>query len=144
MKVLVIGYGSIGAQHARILASMEMVNTVCILSSQSNLPFVTINKIEDIISLDPDYIVIASATSKHYEQLLFIEQNCRNKLILVEKPLFSINKEFEVQNNTVFIGYLLRFNPAIQFIKKGKEMYNNNSDPNKKKEGYDVLVSGIQ
>jgi len=118
MKVLVIGYGSIGAQHTRVLASMENVKEVFVLSSQSNLPYPTINTLDEIISIEPEYIVIASVTSKHYEQLLFIEKNCHNKLIFVEKPLFAQKEKIEITNNSVFIGYILRFNPVIQFIKK--------------------------
>ena len=130
MKVLVIGYGSIGARHARVLASMDNIREVVVLSSQPNLPYPTIVGLDEILSLDPDYIVIASVTSKHYEQLVFIEKNCRNKIILVEKPLFAQEEKLEIINNTVFVGYTLRFNPTIQFIKEqcsGKKLWSINA-----------------
>ncbi|SVD25154.1 uncharacterized protein METZ01_LOCUS378008, partial [marine metagenome] len=46
IKVLVIGYGSIGRRHADILNEMDKISEVTVLSSQSNLPFKTIKSTE--------------------------------------------------------------------------------------------------
>ena len=48
MKVLIIGYGSIGNRHAKILTVMDEIDEVSILSSQKNLPYKTITNINDI------------------------------------------------------------------------------------------------
>ena len=36
----------------------------------------------------------------------------------MEKPLFEKYKKFRIINNKVFVGYNMRFNPLISFIKK--------------------------
>lgn len=126
MKALVIGQGSIGARHAKVLSYMDEIDKVSVISSQTNLPFYTINKIEDMLLVDPDYIVMASETSLHFEQLLFIEENYKDKLILVEKPLFDKKEELKISNNTVYVGYTLRFHPVVQFVKEkclGKKLW---------------------
>ena len=42
-----------------------------------------------------------------------------DKKIFVEKPFGGfINSKFDYHNNNVFIGYVLRHNPIVQWIKK--------------------------
>ena len=65
IKVLVIGFGSIGKRHADILNSMDVVSSVTVLSRQINLPYETLTLLEEISGLNPDYIVIASNTALH-------------------------------------------------------------------------------
>jgi len=117
-KALVIGYGSIGKRHSDVLQSMEMISEVSVLSSQENLPYRTIRSLKEIASLAPDYIVIASNTLRHFEELCFLEENFKEKTILVEKPLFEKYHDFTVQNNAVLVGFNLRFHPLMQFIRK--------------------------
>ena len=45
---------------------------------------------EEILSLDPDYLVVASNTALHHEQLVFIDNNLQGRKILIEKPLFDV------------------------------------------------------
>ena len=118
LTALVIGYGSIGARHADILNSMDAVKKVSVLSSQINLPYETITSLEEITKLNPNYIVIASNTSLHYEQLAFLEENLQGTKILVEKPLFDSFYDLEINNNQVFVGFNLRFHPLLQLIKE--------------------------
>jgi len=118
VKALVIGYGSIGNRHVDILSKMDRIDEVTILSSQKNLPFKTINKLEDINKINPDYIVIASSTSLHFEQITFLEKNFKEKTILVEKPILQKNENLKLSNNKVFVGYNLRFHPMIKKIRK--------------------------
>jgi predicted dehydrogenase len=126
-RALIIGYGSVGKRHAQILDSMDAISSVTVLSSQKMLPFETITSLEDILSCDPDYIIIASRTALHYEELCFLENNLQGKKILVEKPLFDSKYPLEVKNNLVFVGYNLRFHPILQKIKKftsGRDLWN--------------------
>jgi len=118
ISALVIGYGSIGSRHARILKDMDIVDNVTILSSQKNLPFVTIHALDEIIEIDPDYIVIASNTALHFKHLSYLEENFENKNILVEKPLFDTAYEFSPVRNSVWVAYVLRFHPVLKLIKK--------------------------
>ncbi|MDC1169961.1 Gfo/Idh/MocA family oxidoreductase [Candidatus Pelagibacter sp.] len=115
---LVIGYGSIGKKHAKILKNLKEIDEVVVLSSQQKIPYRKINSLYEIKRLNPFYIVIASRTDKHYGQLKFLEKNFSKKKILVEKPLFEKVYELKIKKNKVYIGYNLRFNPLIIFIKK--------------------------
>ena len=129
MKALVIGYGSIGKRHAKILQNMEKIDSVTVLSSQPNVPFEIINRIEEIININPDYIIIASNTSLHYKQLQFLEETFKDKTILVEKPLFDCLHDYTIVNNKVFVAYNFRFHPMLSLIKektKGKKLWNIN------------------
>ena len=56
---LVIGYGSIGRKHAKILKKLRFINDVFVLTSQKKIPFKKINSLEQIKTIDPFYIVIA-------------------------------------------------------------------------------------
>ena len=115
---LVIGYGSIGRKHAKILKKLRFINDVFVLTSQKKIPFKKINSLEQIKTIDPFYIVIASPTNKHFEQLKFIEKNFSNKKILIEKPVFKKKRKIKIKKNKVFVGYNLRFLKIIEFIKK--------------------------
>ena len=129
-KVLIIGFGSIGKRHASILSKFSTISEIIILSKQKNLPYKTIYKIEDSNKYNPDYFIISSKTSNHYDQLSYIEENFKNKLILVEKPLFHKYLKKIIINNKVFIGYNLRYHPIIKLIKKSikqKTLWNINA-----------------
>lgn len=117
-NVVVIGFGSIGKRHAEILQAMDEIEEVIVLSQQNELPCKTINNIDELNDINPEYIVLASNTALHYEQLRYIEKNFSGKTILVEKPLFEKEYDFQIKNNNVFIGYNLRFHPLLQMIKE--------------------------
>ncbi len=118
MKALVIGYGSIGRRHAEILQDLDAVSRVTVLSAQDDIPFEKILSLNDIPSLNPHYVVIASKTSMHYDQLCFLEDNMKGKTIFIEKPLFDSYKDLSVHNNKIFVGYNLRFHAVMQLVKE--------------------------
>ena len=125
--VLIIGYGSIGRRHAKILSKNNKIKNIHILTHQKSNTFRTIKFHSDIKKINPSFIIICSRTSEHFKDLLYIIKNFRNKKILVEKPLFEKYKKLKViNNNKVFVGYNLRLHPVIQFIKnyiKGKKFF---------------------
>lgn len=118
MKVLLIGYGSIGKRHYEVLSKIEMVTTIDIVTAQT-LPHLSaynaIDQVENLYSYD--YIVIASETYKHLDQIKYFEKHLKNKIILCEKPLFDTAQAIEVKNNSVYVGYVLRFHPILQQIR---------------------------
>ena len=127
LSALLISFGSIGSRHGNILNEMDEISQVTVLSSQPDLPFRTIKTLDEIPGLNPNYIVIASNTAKHHEQLAFVENNLQGKKILVEKPLFDAFHDFEIKNNQVYVGYNLRFHPLLQKIKEkisGRKLWN--------------------
>ena len=118
MKVLLIGYGSIGKRHFEILNSLAHITSIDIVTKQevkNTKVFSKLSKVKYINSYD--YFIIASQTSKHYEQLKTICAQVKNKKILVEKPLFDrCNKIFEC-HNVLFTAYNLRFHPVLEKLK---------------------------
>ena len=126
LSALVIGFGSIGKRHAKILHSMDGVSKLSVLSSQKGLPYETITKFEQIEDLDPDYIVVSSPTNFHYQHLEFLENTQRNKKILVEKPLFTEDNDLHLSKNEIFVAYNLRFHPHLEAVKdalSGREIW---------------------
>ena len=116
-SVLVSGYGSIGRRHVNVLSKLVKKKDLTILTDQKISNFRTIKTLKALSALDPYYIVICNPTSKHFQKIKFIEKNFKNKYVLVEKPLFSKPEKINTKKNKYFVGYNLRFNPIINFIK---------------------------
>ena len=117
-SVLISGYGSIGRRHANILSKIVTKKNITILTKQKLSNFRTIKSMKTLNEVDPYYIVICNPTSDHINKVRFIEKNCRNKFVLVEKPLFSKPDKINIKNNKYYVGYSLMFNPIINFLKK--------------------------
>ena len=126
MKIVIIGYGSIGRRHAEILSKNFKLHTIFIHSQQKVKKFRSFKDLKYIKFIKPDYVIIASETYKHFKQLAFLEKNFKGIKILVEKPLFHQLNNFKVKNNKVYVGYNLRFHPLIiklHKILKNKKIY---------------------
>jgi CMP-N,N'-diacetyllegionaminic acid synthase len=117
-KALIIGFGSIGRRHAQILGSLLGKNNVSVLTKQDEIEFNSIDSIDKIDSLDPDYVVVATETSLHLKHALNLEKMCRKKVVLIEKPLFDKNVKENLANNHYLVAYNLRFHPLINLLKK--------------------------
>ena len=118
MRVLIIGYGSIGKKHANILSKNKNISDLKIFSKRKIKDFTIINKKKEIKKYNPHYVIIANETHLHFKELIYFEKNFKNISILVEKPLFNRFIDYKVKNNKVFVGYNLRFHPFIGLIKK--------------------------
>jgi predicted dehydrogenase len=116
IKVLIIGFGSMGRKHYEVLN--KITNNVTILTKQKKINHKIITSATDITKLNPDYIVISCETTKHYLFIKYIEKNLKNKIILIEKPIMEKFRHLKLKNNKYFIGYNLRFHPVILFLKK--------------------------
>jgi len=127
LSALVIGCGSIGSRHAKIMSEMDEIGHLSVLSSRSDLPYEILSDLEDVPVMDPDYVVIASSTDQHHTHLAFLEKHLKGKKILVEKPLFDFMEDLKVQNNEVVVGYNLRFHPLLNKIRdlcEGRHLWN--------------------
>ena len=114
LKVLIIGYGSIGQRHFEILKAMQQVSLVDVVSKQDLIHTTTFKMLESIPNLQEyDYFVISSQTQSHYENLKYLVSKVSQKLILVEKPLYDKTYESFQTNNKIFTAYNLRFHPII-------------------------------
>ena len=126
MKALIIGFGSIAKKH--FLAMKNLNYQIEIISKHyKDKNIKTYKYINDVNLIDYDLFVICNITTKHYETLKYINEKVKNKIIIVEKPLFEKYKNFNLTNNKIFIAYLLRFNPLIKDLKnilsKDKNIY---------------------
>jgi predicted dehydrogenase len=118
MKALVIGYGSIGQRHARLLTEMGVL--VAVMSRRSiEFPHCYADLSEALIQWQPDYVVVASRTSEHYSILEALNKQGFLGSVLVEKPLFdrySVLPKYEF--SLVAVAYNLRCHPLLQKLKK--------------------------
>mgnify|MGYP003953853007 CR=1 FL=1 len=116
---LIVGFGSIGKRHAKILNKLKIFDKLYVITGQMLAKYLKkCNKINEIKKINPDYIVIASETNKHFKHLKDINSRLNKKKILVEKPLYNKINTLNKINNNIFIGYNLRFHPVIQKVKK--------------------------
>lgn len=118
MRVLVIGYGSIGQRHARILS--ELGCPVAVVSKRKIDWAPHYNSISSALrDFDPGYVVIANKTSEHCETLRKLKCAGFKGVVLVEKPLFSKVENADVKGfKKVIVGYNLRFHPLILKLRK--------------------------
>ena len=111
-----MGYGNMTQKYLRILKK---------ISPKLNIKFYTSRNVKNnlyknifgIKKFNPDLIFICSSTYKHYSDLKLINNIVKNKLILVEKPIFSKIEKIKLKNR-VFVAYNLRYDPVLQEIKK--------------------------
>ena len=118
-KILIIGKGSAGCNHYRILKSNFKKSSIKTVSSRKLNVFKNKKLLDEIISFDPKYIILCAPSSIHYKYINKIENLFLGINVLIEKPLF--NKYYRTSknyNNNYFIGFNLRFHPVIKFIKK--------------------------
>ena len=118
MQVLVIGYGSIGLRHSKVLQKLGC--EVSIVSARKNAAQRIYSDINEAINTEnPKYIVIANKTSEHIPTLVKIKKLGFNGDILVEKPLSSNLLDIPSKDlGRVFVAYNMRFNPLIQRLSK--------------------------
>jgi len=114
-RALVIGYGSIGKRHARILREMGL--SVYIFSRSSFSKEKRFHSLEAALTeTNPEYVVIANETSGHYSTLKTV-LSFKVPKILVEKPLFTSPETLlGSPKSQVYIGYNLRFHPLLQYL----------------------------
>lgn len=117
MRALVVGYGSIGARHARLL--QEAGYEVHVVTQRTDAPFPTVHSPADISGTAYELAVIATPTVAHAADFLTVAQNSRIKRILLEKPVFSAVSHIPDTlpahaPERTYVGYNLRFHPVIE------------------------------
>lgn len=126
MRVVVIGFGSIGKRHVNNLISLGINDiTLCRTSALGNeLNLREIEHLEDILKIQPDFVIVSNPTYLHGKSLEFLIQNQIN--ILCEKPLLykaeewsRIKESLDCYNGFANVVFNLRFHPCI---KKAKEI----------------------
>lgn len=130
MKVVQIGTGGWGKNHARILSQLGVLSAVCdvepIKAKEFGAKF-SVNYYSSIESLTNsekfDAAFICTPTSTHFSIAAKLLQQKKN--VFVEKPMTYLSHEGEelqrlAHKNKVILtcGYIERFNPAVTLVKE--------------------------
>ena len=116
VKVAVVGAGSIGQRHQRLL--QELGHEVVVVSKSSKSA--KYKSLTDALAQENfEYVVLASPTSQHFEDLrVLIERNFIGS-VLVEKPIFDRSEKLKPNRfRFLAVGYNLRFHPAIIWLQE--------------------------
>ena len=92
-KAVIIGFGSIGKRHYKILIKNNYFEKVFVLSKRKLNIKNCIHRIEDLKNIDPDYFVLCTETNQHYNQLNYINRNFKKKKDSCRKTNFLKNLE---------------------------------------------------
>ena len=122
---LVIGYGSIGQRHARLLSGLG--HEVGIVTKRPANGFQAFPDVRTgLQSMDFDYVVVCNRTSEHFTAVKKLVDNGFKGVALVEKPLFERNFDLPPLPFELFVAYNLRFHPIVKKICdliRGKTLY---------------------
>jgi len=127
MSCIVVGYGSIGQRHTRILTQLGC--KVAVVSHREVAHPLTYLSLADALAQEsPDYIIIANQTNEHYRTLKQLADFDYKGTVLVEKPLFDSVLGIPAHHfKNAYVAYNLRFHPMIQrifeVVKKEKALY---------------------
>jgi len=130
MKIVQIGTGGWGKNHTRILSELSVLSAVCDADSQRSKEYAekySVNhyeSLDDLLSSEEfDGAFVVTPTSTHTEiatQLLEAKKH-----VFVEKPMTYKSEDGEkltklAERNKVILtcGYIERFNPAVDVVKK--------------------------
>lgn len=114
MKSAVVGFGSIGARHARILG--ELGHEVAVVSKRPVTAVTKYQSIGEVIrEFRPDYVVVANETAAHFGALKELADARYRGIVLVEKPIFHACLNAPAHRfSALFVGYNLRFHPLVE------------------------------
>ena len=129
MKVVQIGTGGWGKNHARILSHLGVLCAICDVDKEKSEEFgkkYSVNSYDSIDSLlnseEFDAAFVCTPTSTHSSIASQLIQS--HKHVFVEKPLTYLSEEgedlLELSNKNKIVlscGYIERFNPAVGVVK---------------------------
>ncbi len=118
MRSLVIGYGSIGARHGRLLS--ELGSDVASVTRNPDCPFRVFRSVQ--VALEqwrPDFVIISNQTDKHAATLGALAKEGFAGQVLVEKPLSgSAGEQVSHGSMRVHVAYNLRFHPLVLALRQ--------------------------
>jgi UDP-N-acetylglucosamine 3-dehydrogenase len=131
LRIGVIGAGTMGSNHARVLAGLSGIKLVGVADpDRAQRDLVTrvlgcpvVADLDALLALGVDAVTIAAPTHLHHD----IALTCigRGIHVLVEKPISSTVEEGRAiiaaarkADVTLMVGHVERFNPAVTAIKK--------------------------
>lgn len=116
-KTLVVGYGSIGQRHTRLLTELE-----CQVAVVSSRPVDFAPHYYDLSKAlsewQPKYTVVANRTNEHHKTIESLVKHGFRGDVLVEKPLFDTHLVTLTHNfSHSAVGYNLRCHPLMIRLK---------------------------
>lgn len=116
VNALVVGQGSIGQRHARLLRDEGCA--VSIVSAHEQDAYQSLDKA--FIGKSYDYVVISNETSKHFGTIAELKQLGFRGRLLVEKPIFAVSEGLfdERYFEALRVAYNLRFHPIVQRLRE--------------------------
>ena len=131
MDILIIGCGSMGSNHVRVLNELKEIENIFVFDTERNIQKTVgelekvsvFNSFEQALNSKPDGVVVATPTNTHYS----IAEKIINAEIplLIEKPItktvaegLELVKKAELKKIPLLVGHIERFNPAVQELKK--------------------------
>lgn len=116
VKVAVVGGGSIGLRHQRVLQDLNH-EVVLVSGHKDSAKYKSLQTALDQESFE--YVVVASATSQHFDDLDCLIKNNFIGRVLIEKPVFDKSKHTKPHKfAAVAVGYNLRFHPAVLWLQQ--------------------------
>jgi len=130
MKIGIVGTGSMGRNHMRVVNSIPEMELTCASDiSKENLQeassgydienFLNHEEMVDLV----DGVMVSTPTTFHYPIAKFFLE--KGKHVLVEKPFASTLEQSDElieladeKGLTIAVGHLERFNPAVEYIQK--------------------------
>jgi len=123
MTILIVGYGSIGKQHADALLRLGIQPLVYTKYPDSKPGIKFINSLNDISQVD--LAVICTPTYKHLSDFKIIVGKLSIKKVLIEKPVtvntteaLELKKFAIICGTTVYVAFDMRFISKMQFVKR--------------------------
>jgi UDP-N-acetylglucosamine 3-dehydrogenase len=127
LKVGVIGFGSMGKNHVRVLHDLEGVDLIGVVDTVARSEREDVLKsLKELLERKPNYCVVATPTAFHEEVAIELAQAGIHALI--EKPIapsvdsgLRIAKAFEEKDLIGAVGHIERYNPALMEAKRRME-----------------------
>ena len=130
MKIVQIGVGGFGKNHARILSQLGALSALCDADSSRANELGTKYSVNHYSSVDAlldsekfDAAFVCTPTSTHFDITRNLLQ--QKKHVFVEKPMTYLSREGNellelARKNKVVLtsGYIERFNPAVSLVKE--------------------------
>jgi predicted dehydrogenase len=115
-RALVVGGGSIGTRHARVLAAMDL--EVAVATSRTDLDLPTFSTVGDAVNeFEPGYVVIATETARHAHAVRELTAAGHTGAVLIEKPLAVPASDLETAGfRHTGVGYNLRFHAVTRRV----------------------------
>lgn len=130
LRVGLVGLGSMGRNHARVLINMPETELVGIVdpaateNTHHGIPLVA--GLDSLVRLGLDYCVVVTPTATHMDVASFFADN--DVPCLIEKPLALTSQEareisdrFETRGVPAAVGHIERYNPAIAALRRHLE-----------------------